>query len=229
MIINDFVLNQIVTSGLVLNLDAGNIASYPTTGTTWTDLAGSGANGTLTNSPTYSGNNGGFFTFNGTNQFVNLPSGVPQRTDNFSNEVWVYPTSLTGGANGYSTLVKPDGTRDFYFTLRSNGAVHCEIRNIANTAYDSFDTASSIIAINNWYQIVQVFSLTTLNISFYVNGVSKLSSTILAYPSFYLSSSMQIAQQGTDTAGAYARRLTGRVSNVKLYNRALSAAEVAQN
>ena len=161
---------------------------------------------------------------------MDIPSGIPQRTDNFSNEIWIYPTNLAGGNAGYSTLLKQsEGTRDFYFTLRSNGAVHCEIRNIANTAYDNFDTTSGVILINNWYQIVQVFSLTSQNISFYVNGVLRLSSTTPAYPSFYLTNSMQIAQQGTDTSNTFARRLTGRVSNVKLYNRALSAAEIQQN
>jgi len=61
---------NIVTSGLVLQLDAANTKSYPGSGTTWTDLSGNGNNGTLTNSPTFSSANGGIFTFNGTNQFI---------------------------------------------------------------------------------------------------------------------------------------------------------------
>jgi hypothetical protein len=43
----------IVTSGMVLNLDTGYYNSYPGTGTTWSDLSGSGNNGTLINGPTY--------------------------------------------------------------------------------------------------------------------------------------------------------------------------------
>ena len=61
----------IVTSGLVLHLDAGNVLSYSGSGSTWTDLSGSGNNGTLVNSPTYSSDNGGEFIFNGTNQYIN--------------------------------------------------------------------------------------------------------------------------------------------------------------
>jgi hypothetical protein len=38
--------NAVVASGLVLNLDATNIASYPGTGTTWYDLSPSGLNAT---------------------------------------------------------------------------------------------------------------------------------------------------------------------------------------
>ena len=40
---------RIVTSGLVMLLDAANPKSYPGTGTTWSDLSGNGNNGTLTN------------------------------------------------------------------------------------------------------------------------------------------------------------------------------------
>jgi len=35
----------IVSSGLILNYDAGNSSSYPGTGTTWFDLSGLGNNG----------------------------------------------------------------------------------------------------------------------------------------------------------------------------------------
>ena len=54
---------RIVTDGLVLALDAGNTKSYPGSGTTWTDLSRIRANGTLTNGPTFSSNNGGTLCF----------------------------------------------------------------------------------------------------------------------------------------------------------------------
>jgi hypothetical protein len=49
----------VVSSGLVLHLDAGNTASYPGTGTTWTDLSGSANHGTLVNGVTWSGTTDG--------------------------------------------------------------------------------------------------------------------------------------------------------------------------
>lgn len=45
----------IVTDGLILNLDAGFVSSYPKTGTTWRDLSGNGNNGTLINGVGFSG------------------------------------------------------------------------------------------------------------------------------------------------------------------------------
>jgi hypothetical protein len=61
----------IVTSGLIIYLDAANTNSYPGTGTTWYDLSGNNNNATLVNSPTLSGQ---VFQFNGTNQYATVSS-----------------------------------------------------------------------------------------------------------------------------------------------------------
>jgi hypothetical protein len=63
----------VVLSGLVVYLDAGNTSSYPGTGTVWTDLSGSGNNGTLVNGPTYSSANNGVIVLDGTNDYIDVP------------------------------------------------------------------------------------------------------------------------------------------------------------
>jgi hypothetical protein len=55
---------KIVTDGLVLYLDAANTRSYPGTGTTLTDLSGSGRNGTATEAVGYTSSNGGGMVIN---------------------------------------------------------------------------------------------------------------------------------------------------------------------
>ena len=57
--------STIVTSGLILNLDAGDALSYPGSGTTWYDLSGSGYNATLVNGASYSSSNGGIIYLSG--------------------------------------------------------------------------------------------------------------------------------------------------------------------
>jgi len=37
-------VNSIITSGLILNLDASNISSYPGSGTSWNDISGNNNN-----------------------------------------------------------------------------------------------------------------------------------------------------------------------------------------
>jgi len=46
-------VSRIVTDGLVLHLDAGDSASYPGSGTTWTDLSGNGRNFTWNSTPSF--------------------------------------------------------------------------------------------------------------------------------------------------------------------------------
>ena len=54
-----------VTSGLILHLDAGNSASYPGSGTTWTDLSGSGYNFTVQSGSWVSAGAASYFNFSG--------------------------------------------------------------------------------------------------------------------------------------------------------------------
>ena len=61
---------SIVSSGLILHLDAGNTDSYPGSGTTWSNLASSSFDGTLTNGPTFSSDDGGSIVFDGSNDYV---------------------------------------------------------------------------------------------------------------------------------------------------------------
>ena len=68
------------TEGLSLLLDAGNVKSYPGSGTTWFDLSGNGNNGTLTNGPTF--NSEGYISFDGTNDYVLVPDDDTLRLHN---------------------------------------------------------------------------------------------------------------------------------------------------
>jgi hypothetical protein len=60
----------IPTSGLQLWLDAGNLDSYPSSGTTWYDLSSQGNNMTLVNGPTYNQTNGGVIIFDGIDDYA---------------------------------------------------------------------------------------------------------------------------------------------------------------
>ena len=85
-------IKPIVTSGLVLCLDAGNIKSYPGIGTAWTDLSGRGGIGTLTNGPTYNSANGGSFSFDGIDDYVSSVSNLTL-ANNFSVSLWLRSTN----------------------------------------------------------------------------------------------------------------------------------------
>ena len=61
---------NIVTNGLVLNIDPGNPNSYSGVGNTIYDLSGLGKTGTFINGPIYSSVNNGIIVLDGTNDYV---------------------------------------------------------------------------------------------------------------------------------------------------------------
>lgn len=77
----------IITSGLVLNLDASNASSYPGTGTTWTDLTGNGNNMTMSGTVPFAGSGQQkYFSYNGTPNFF---QGVNNFTSSISNAITI--------------------------------------------------------------------------------------------------------------------------------------------
>ena len=85
---------NIVESGLVLSLDAANNKSYPRSGTAWSDLSGNGNNGTLVNGPTFSSANGGSIVFDGTDDVVSTTL-VQTFINELTVETWYRGTKLT--------------------------------------------------------------------------------------------------------------------------------------
>ena len=112
---------DIVEDGLVLYLDAGNEESYPGTGTTWKDLSGNGNDGTLTNGPTFSGDNTGGITFDGSNDYVDC--GDIDITSSFTLSVW-FKGNPTGHGNYCGILNKSNnnnfGNYGLYGDISSN-------------------------------------------------------------------------------------------------------------
>ena len=77
----------IVSSGLVLNLDASNASSYPGSGTTWTDLTGNGNNMTMSGTVPFVGSGQTkYFSYNGT---ANYFTGVNNFTSSISSAITI--------------------------------------------------------------------------------------------------------------------------------------------
>jgi len=97
---------QINTTNLILHLDAGNSSSYSGSGTTWTDLSGEGNDVTLVNGPTYSSNDGGYFDFDGTNDYINANSALPDSffQGNSTISFWIYFNTVDSDSQGTSSF-----------------------------------------------------------------------------------------------------------------------------
>jgi len=94
----------IVTTNIVLDLNATNSSSYGGSGTTWSNLASSSYDATLVNGVSYSSNFGGTLVFDGTNDYAEITSasGLGNFSGDFTIEFW------WKGPNqgGYQTIVE---------------------------------------------------------------------------------------------------------------------------
>jgi hypothetical protein len=206
----------VVQNGLVLNVDAVNIKSYPGSGTTWTDLSGNAFNGTLTNSPTY--NASGSFSFNGTTQFITFGDNLDLIGSDISGSIWVNLTSFDAS---FSPLIDKLATAGNYrFFVNAAGQIGFGIRGAGNV-YEAIATPSAILT-GAWYNLAFTFQGTVISI--YVNGTIQTSGTLATITRADTASHLKIGYSDNN-----ARFLNGLVSQAQLYNRALSATEVLQN
>jgi competence protein ComGC len=225
---NNNIAGNVVTSGMILNLDATNNLSYPGFGTTWTDLSGLGNNGTLGNGPTYSSSNGGSLSFNyDTPNYITVPLANSLNKTEGTINFWIYPTRYSG-ANGYF-VNREDSTPNavdwlwigpysdtFYFRI-GNGSDCC-----SNDL--SFGSVSTVIPINTWTNMSFTWKINGTSV-IYKNGILLTSRGIGSIPNTNPAANGRIGL-GHANGPSY---FDGKMAVVQNYNRALSASEVLQN
>jgi len=201
----------LVTDGLTLQLDAGNISSYSGSGDTWYDLAGTEQNITLANSPTFTSGTPSYFTFNGSNQFGTSNGDVLTQTT-YTKSVWFY-------LNGYSdnNFVSSD-TGGHFMYMAGGTKIYSGHSNWGN--YQAYPSTANI-SLNTWYNVTLTFN-TTDGMVLYINGIqdSTYTDNKTAHGG---DSSTNIATFGGGNL------LNGRISKIYCYNRSLTSAEVLQN
>ena len=220
---------SLVTDGLVLCLDAGNTKSYPGSGTAWSDLSGNGNNGTLTGGPTYSSANYGYISLDGTDDYINMGNAQSLNiTNNASICQFVY-FNTNYGRTGYQNLI----SKRVNGTLRTNYAINFNSTDNVFQLY--YNTSGSFrlcqVTLNTnfpaprWYYIVGTYAQSSTNtiMTLYKNGVSIGTATTADNLASVSANAQFGAFDGTTEP------FSGRVGVMQIYNRTLSAAEVAQN
>ena len=213
--------NSYVTNGLVLNLDAGVSSSYPGTGTTWTDLSGRGNNGTLVNGPTYNSANGGSIVFDGTNDYVGLPANtLAFGTGQFSIEAWVYASSFVTNSHIFSSQ---SSNLSGFINIGYNVTPYTGfLVSDFNGSTRIITTNNNVVSLNTWYHVVGLRNSSNQYVM-YVNGVA--STTNNTSTTSLTAADPRIGVNPATNSEIW----NGRISNLKLYNRALTATEVTQN
>ena len=204
---------KIVTSGLVLCLDAANKLSYPSTGTSWYDLSNNLNNSALTNGPTFNGGNGGSIVFDGVDDCVVVNSNASiLSTTAYTKVAWFYPTNFTT----YNNIISGGNSGQHAFWLAGGNKL-----NSGHNGNWSTVVSTTTLSLNTWYFGAVTFNITTGWI-LYLNGVSE--NTNVSTTTFVGNGEILLAAYGTG-----ANVFTGRIACGLVYNRVLTATEVLQN
>lgn len=219
----------VVTSGLVLLLDAANPASYPGTGTTWADLSTSGNIGTFIGATSYSSSDGGTILFNGnssSNDYVSVANNASLNlTTAGSISIWIKPNTLTqlGLTNLISRTINGDTNGQSYYIYWSGGNITGIIQN--GGVYKSISTPiPTSLGWNNY-----VFTWGNGYLNLYKNGVSVSTPVVSSISAQILTTTVNIGGYVFGGAGGNANTFNGKIPIVSIYNRWLTPAEVLTN
>ena len=213
---------SIVRDGLVLHLDAANVKSYSGSGSTWYDMSSYRASGNILNDASYVSSDGGYFTLDGVDDKV-----VLENTDHlaFTDETF----SVCFFARQNPSITQVNGR------LISKGLFNTEgyeifidtdsmtFRTYNNASYSSHDLSLTSVDHSSWkyYAIMKDSSST---------------SKIHIYPDQLISSGGASDCSFTDRDFTIGMRsgfsdyvFGGDVSDIKVYNKALTDAEIQQN
>jgi len=213
--------NPINDSGLV-----GHWKFDEGTGTSASDSSGNNNTGTLTNGPTWqtgtSCKTGGCLSFDGVNDYVGVANNdvLNARTHDQSIFFWEKVQQSTLGYDSF--IFKNSG----YGGTPNNWAIRqCGTNGLIEAVFDTSSWSagcnSSIIANTTWKYIGVIFQR-DVGVYIYVNGI--LDKTLGAPPTGDQTGTGNL-QIGGQIGGAYGF-LNGQLDDVRIYNRALSAAEV---
>jgi len=223
-----------ITAGATLKLEANNVASYPGTGSTWTDLAGTPLNATIAGVPAYSATDGGQIVLDGTtNQYISLPDndGIKLNTTSARTiQVWVKPSLvITNPTNsrGSTILSKQTAAYDYdgyHLYLTNTG--YLEMSTNGRGASQTTISTTQPMSINTWYLVTFVSQITHTagSTKLYVNTTEVISGAH-GVGTIDESNPLWIGKDGTGTAANF----KGSIGAVYAYDSALSAAEITAN
>lgn len=205
---------SIKTDGLILNLDASFLGSYKRSGAEWKDISGNNTDVTLFNEPTFSSLGGGSIQFNGINNYAQSNISPAFGLEPFTISVWF---KTDGSQTNNAALVcvsNVASANNWQISFTSNKLVFLNGQSSIETTYNRDDEWVNVTIVRN--------STSNDDSKIYINGVLNATATINS--NFTETDGIRIGMNRGSNAF-----FKGNISNVQLYDIALSEADILKN
>ncbi|VGO17081.1 hypothetical protein PDESU_05676 [Pontiella desulfatans] len=234
---NSFALDDIsfalVGGGETNPPDEGLVAHYPFNGNA-SDESGNGHDGAVNGATLTAdrfGNPNSAYLFDGTDDYIAVADHVDLRLSNtdFSISAW-FNESASNPSSLNTLLAKrnpyPTQQEGWMYGITGQtfgGGIPGKLRYFVSSGSDPYCTGNAIIPQSTWHHSVMTYEVASGTISFYVDGVLDSQHPGMPVPNASTSMEMNI---GRDSRGAD-NLFHGIIDDIQIYNRALSATEVA--
>jgi hypothetical protein len=234
-----FNIPDIVTSGLTLNLDAGNPYSYNpdnTSTTTWVDTTYLTTGGTLTNGAFYSS---GTMVFDGVDDWVTVNNTTGNfGTGNFTIDLIFKTTTTLSPRTFFAKSIGDTPTVNYGWLVNqaSSGELGFATASVLGSYGDvgtySIKTNGGQINDGRWKIVSIVGDKLQSNVTIYINGIQQTLQTYIGNNAFSTVGNItntQTLRVGAESDNSLPYPINSNISLARLYNRALSQAEITQN
>jgi fibronectin type 3 domain-containing protein len=203
---------------------AGLVAAYgfnEGTGVTSSDASGNNNTASLNTATwTTQGRFGNALSFNGTSAKVTVPDAPSlDLTTGMTLEAWVYPT-VTGGGSGWRSVFIKEQPGQLVYGLYSNIVTNKPSVDTNTGTYRTL-VGGMTLAANTWAHLAATYNGATVRL--YVNGVQVASQAQTGT----LTNSTGVLSIGGNAV--WPEWFTGRLDEIRIYNRALSVSEIQQD
>lgn len=208
-------------------------------GNTWRDLMNKN-HGTLTNNPTWCGSSNrlggwGSLTLNGTNNYVSVGDKASLEFSAGSSlffSFWINISSSADISQHPMIIAKADSSPSTWYIVRvwNNGKIVLDIKDGSANRVEFGSAVGANPAINDgkWHFVTTGINSNNDTAYIFINGVQKATTSAASIVGTLGVNDNPLFIGADSTGGAAARFLPGRLDDIRIYNRALSATEIKQ-
>jgi len=211
-----------VTSGLVFNLQTA-----PSSGTTWTDASGNGYNATISGSTSYVSNNGGGIKLNNTGSigtdFISVPYNIASTTTTIEIVASFNPTNYWATIWGNESYT---AGRGYLAYMGSSTSI-----NYGRPSSQTSETITASNSIRHW-----IFVINSTQASLFLNGTQVGTTDTIGSQTLFTTNNFYFGSRHVNDGTGHADKLNSSILanqpvfyQMRLYNKALSGAEITQN